>query len=155
MATQGIPKQVDFSIVEEIWGKTLLSDGTIVDTRVILQDLLVLSEDPFMGPAVSLGPIIAVRTKATPEMIEKFKGKAIRKEIIFPFTAEAGYEKIDVERNIKPTISTYLFNEYLLTITLEIIFVARNNLYRSENGAPLYMLRWSIAPKVTKAKAST
>ena len=154
MTTENFPKQVDFSAITETWGQTLLSDGTTVDTRIVLQDLLMVQDDPFMGPSVSVSPLIALRTKATPEMRQKFEDKPITKEPNFPLTSEAGYEKVDVDKIVKPTISTYLFNEYLLTITLEIIFAARNNQHRSENGSPIYSLRWSIAPKVTKAKAS-
>lgn len=154
MAVENILKQADFSILTEIWGQTLLSDGTLVDTRIILQDLLIAKEDPFLGPSIELAPLVATRTRATPELIQKFKDKPISKEAVFPPTAEAGFEKVDVEKIVKPTISTYLFGDYLLTITLEIIFSARNSKYRTENGAPAYALRWSLVPKITKAMAS-
>lgn len=154
MATQEFPKQSDFSPVTEHIGQTLLSDGTIIETRIILADLIITAEDPLMGPAVSLNPLIALRAKAPPELRQLVNDKPHVDMATLLLTPEGGFEQVNIEKILKPTISTYLFDKYCLTVTLDVIFVARNNRYKTDSNSPVYNLRWNINVKITKATAS-
>jgi hypothetical protein len=154
MATETLPKQPDFTVVTEENGQTLLTDGSIINTRIILADLIITKEDPFMGPEISISPLIALRVIAPQKLREQYKDKPILNAPDIPLTSESGFEQINIERAIKPTQSTYLFEGYLLVITLDINFVARNKLYKAPSGTPIYSVRWGINVKNTKATAS-
>lgn len=150
MQAKNFPRQADFAIVSEDWGRILLEDGTRIETRFILSDLIVVSED-ILGPHVVMDHTIAIRAKATPEIIEKFKDKQLAQGQPIPLTPQAGYEVVKISKVEKPTCSTYTFEGYTITIELEINSVARNNRYKVPSGAPLYNVRWTIKHKITKS----
>ena len=119
-----------------------------------MADLIVIKEDPLIGPEAIIKPVLAIRVKSPTELRQQFKEKTYTNKLDFPLTPEAGYERINIEKTIKPTQSKYLFEDYLLVVTLEITFAARNNLYKTDSGAPLYTVRWVLNVKIIKATAS-
>jgi hypothetical protein len=146
------PRQVDFVVKSEEWGKVLLADKTVVEVRFILQDLILESED-ILGAKVSLSPLVAVRCKASQALKEAMKEKPLAPETPLPATPEAGFEVIGVEQIEKPAVSAYVFDSSSLTITMDIQTVARNLRYKLPNGSPVYSVRWRILTKIEKSTA--
>jgi len=142
-------RQVDFEPIGEgeERGQTLLADDTVVETRIVLADLLIMGED-MLGPQVAINPVIALRTKCSPKVMEMFKDKPFPPATPIPFTPEGGFEIIDIVKVLKPTQSSYKFEKYTITISLKIDSVARNKLYKIINGGPIYNVRWTTNYKV-------
>jgi hypothetical protein len=149
MTTKQFPRQPDFSIVNEEWGKIILEDGTSIETRFVLSDLVITSED-ILGPQVVINHAVAIRARAPSEIINKFKDKPLMPDRPIPLTPEAGYESVKIAKVEKPTRSIYRFENYILTIELEIESVARNNMYKVPSGAPLYNIRWTLKYNISK-----
>lgn len=142
-------RQVDFKATSEDWGQTILADGTSVETRIILADLVIISED-LLGPQMGANPVVAVRIKCPAKLINEFKDKQLVPMIPPPITLEAGFERIGIEKIVKPTQSTYTFETYTLTISLSIDSAARNKNYKTVTGCPVYNVRWTTSVKVVK-----
>lgn len=152
MTLKPVPRQPDFDIEKEQWGHILLEDNTIIDLRFILVDLMITSED-LLGPQVTLGHIVGVRARSTPDLMEKIKDKPIP-EGTMPLTTEAGYETVKIKKIEKPVQSSYFFEEYLLVVELNVESVARNMRYKMPSGSPVYSVRWTFRYSVSKAKTS-
>jgi hypothetical protein len=144
------PRQVDFVPKSEEWGRVLLVDKTVVEVRLILQDLILNSED-ILGANVSLAPLVAVRSKASQALKEAMKEKPLAPETPLPTTPEAGFEIVGIEQVEKPAVSTYVFDSFLLTITMDIQAIARNLQYKLPTGGPVYNIRWLISTKIKKS----
>jgi hypothetical protein len=150
MASKIYPRQPSFAPKAENWGKVALSDGSTMETRVILCDVVVNSED-LLGVDVSLSYIVAMRIVPSNEMIKETQGLPTPPPNPPPPTPDAGYEKIEITKIDKITESIYTFEDRLLTLKLEMQAVARNMQFRVPSGAPLYHVRWNISYTVTKA----
>jgi hypothetical protein len=151
MTLKPVPRQPDFDIEKEQWGHILLEDNTIIDLRFILVDLIVTSED-LLGPQVTMGHIVGVRARSTPDLVEKIKDKPPASEVILPLTAEAGYETVKIKKVEKPVQSSYFFEDYLLVVELNVESIVRNMLYKMPSGSPVYNIRWTFRYNVSKAK---
>ena len=151
MTLKPVPRQSDFNIEKEEWGHILLEDGTSIDLRFILVDLMITGED-LLGPQVTLGHIIGIRARSTSDLMEKIKDKPLALEVVAPLTAEAGYETVKIKKVEKPVRSSYFFDDYLLTVELSVESVARNMRYKMPTGSPVYNLRWTLRYNVSKAK---
>jgi hypothetical protein len=150
LAMKQIPRQPDFSIKREDLGKITLEDGTTIETRFVLADLVVTGED-ILGPQIVLGHVMAVRVRSPPELIEEFKNKPLVPDISLPLTTEAGWKTIKIAGTIATTQSAYLFENYVLSIEVHIESAARNDRYRAPNGSPPYNIRWTMKYSVSKA----
>jgi len=150
MAQKPVPRQPNFEIEKEEWGRILLEDNTIIDLRFILVDLVITSED-LLGPQVTLGHIVGVRARPPPDVMEKVKNKPLVPQVALPLTAEAGYEEVKVKKVENPVRSSYFFEEHSLVIELNIEGAARNMQYKMPSGSPIYNIRWTIRYKVSKA----
>ena len=151
MALKPVPRQPDFTIDKEEWGRILLEDNSIIDLRFILLDLIITGED-ILGPQVTLGHVIGIRLRSPPELMERVKDKPLTPETPPPLTKDAGYEAVGIKKVEKPTRSSYYFEEHALMVELSIGTAARNMNYRSPNGGPLYNIRWTLKYNVSKAK---
>lgn len=149
MNTAEFPRQPDFKIEAEEWGKILLEDGSAIETRFILADLVITGED-ILGPHVSLNHTLAIRARPKRDIIESFKDKPLIPEAPIPLTTEAGYEPVKILKVEKPTVSKYRFENYILTIEVHIESVAKNNRYKTPSGAPLYNIRWTLKYSISK-----
>lgn len=145
------PRQVDFKLVKEDTGQTLLSDNALVETRLVLADLFIMNEDDVFGAQVAASHVIALRIKCPPNIMTEFKNKQPAPMTPLPFTSEAGFEKLEISKVLKPTQSTYNFEKYSATFTLTVDSAARNKLYKMPTGTPIYNVRWSTNAMVTKA----
>jgi len=152
MTSKPVPRQPDFSIVSEDLGKIVLEDDTIIETRFVLSDLVVTSED-ILGAHAIISHTVALRAKSSSDLIEKFKDKPLVPDELIPLTAEAGYETVKIVKVEKPTRSTYRFENYILTVEMDIHSVARNNQYKVPSGSPLYNVRWVIRFNISKAQS--
>ena len=150
MSTKVFPRQTNFTIDREDWGKATLSVGAVAETRVILADLIINSED-VLGPDVSFAHIVALRIVPTPDLAKKVENMPLPPQTPVPLTSDAGYEKVEVSRVDKTTESIYRFEGYVLSLKLEIQSVARNMCFRLPSGAPLYNVRWNVTPNIKKA----
>ena len=64
---------------------------------------------------------------------------------------DPGFEKIEVAETIKPTQSTYEFEDYRVTVQLSVTGVARNLNYSTVAGNPPYSVSWTLIQQVVKA----
>lgn len=151
MTLKPVPRQPNFDIEKEEWGHILLEDNTIIDLRFVLVDLLVTSED-LLGPQVTLGHIVGIRARSTSDLMEKVKDKPLAPDVAPPLTTEAGYETVKIKKVEKPVRSSYLFEENLLVVELNVESVARNMQYKMPAGSPIYSIRWTLKYNVSKAK---
>lgn len=148
MSDRDYPFQPDFEIVEESWGKVSLSDGTSIETRIILADLTVVSEN-VLGLEFATKQVVALRAKAPDTLKEEYKDKQMTGPGESPQpTAEAGFEKVEIDEIIDPTISKYLFNDHEVILKLDIQSAARNNKYKVVSNSPLYHVRWKVDAKI-------
>lgn len=144
------PKQPEFSPISEEWGKIILSDGSIVETRVILSDLTILSED-LLGMQFATSNVIALRVRSPQKLKEEVLNAPVRAPITqLPLIEEVGFERVEIEKIEKPTISRYRFNGHIVTLEVDIKVVIRNMKYKAPSGAPVYHVRWSIDSKIEK-----
>jgi len=150
MTLKPVPRQPTVTPEKEEWGQILLEDNSIIDLRFILTDLVITSED-VLGPHISLGYTVAIRSRSPPDLIEKVKDKPPVPETPLPLTATAGYETVKIKKIEKPVRSSYFFEEYLLVVELNVENAARNMLYKSPNGSPPYNIRWTLRYSVSKA----
>jgi len=149
------PRQADFEIVSEDWGKAILTDGSEVFTRVILADLTILSED-LLGKQFATSNVVALRVRSPQSLKDKIVGAPIRTPIEpLPLTEEAGFERVNIDRVEKPTISRYRFNGNIITIELTIKIVIRNMNYRIPNGSPVYHVRWNVESNIEEEHESS
>lgn len=152
MTLKPVPRQPVFTIEKEEWGQILLEDNSIIDLRFILVDLVITSED-VLGPQITLGHTVAIRSRSPPDLLSKVKDKPLVPETPLPLTLAAGYEMVKIKKVEKPIRSSYFFEEYLLVVELNIESAARNMLYRSPSGNPPYHVRWTLRYSVSKAMA--
>jgi hypothetical protein len=150
MARKPVPRQPTFTAEKEEWGEILLEDDSIIDLRFILNDLVITSED-VLGPQITLGHTVAIRSRSPPELVQKVKDKPPIPGTQLPLTADAGYENIKIKKIEKPARSSYFFEEYLLVVELHVESAARNMGYRAPNGNPPYNVRWTMRYSVTRA----
>jgi len=152
MTLKPVPRQPSFTIEHEEWGRILLEDNSTIDLRFILIDLIVTSED-LLGPQVTLGHTIAIRSRSPHDLMEKMKDKLPAPETPIPLTADAGYEVVKIKKIETPVRSSYFFEEYLLVVEVNVESVARNMRYKSPIGAPGYNVRWTLRYNISKAMA--
>jgi hypothetical protein len=147
-----VPRQPEFQVVSELSGLARLADGAMVHTRIILADLVVYKED-LMGPQLAVNPVMALRVVPTSDFIEKVKDRPmIPLGESVPVSPEQGYEKIELAEILKPTISTYEFENSRLSLNVEFQSAARTLNYKTIAGGPPYNLRWTVIPKLEAHK---
>jgi hypothetical protein len=147
---RSVPRQPDFTIENEEWGKIVLEDNTTVESRFVLSDIIVTGED-ILGPQIMFSHVVVVRAKSPSDLIEKVRDKLLATlETPPPLTAEAGYEPIKIKKVEKPTRSTYRFEGYLLSIEVNIESVVRNSRYKTPSGGPVYNIRWILKYNISK-----
>ena len=150
MTATEFPRQADFDVVSEAWGRITLNDGSIIETRIILSDIVILGED-ILGPQLIVSHVVAIRAKSKPELKEEVMNSPLLPPgTSIPLTSEEGYETIDIENVDIPTRSVYSFNGYTITVELNTQAVARTLSYRVASGSPLYNVRWSVISNVKK-----
>lgn len=149
---RAIPRQPDFEIISEEWGTVKLIDEAVVKSRIIMGDLVIEREDDLFGAQVAVTASIALRVLCASKVSELVKQRPIVTQII-PLTTDAGYERIEVAEILVPTVSIYKFEDYRLTLRLQINAVARNLQYRTLAGAPLYNVRSRIDQEIERIKA--
>lgn len=150
MASKVFPRQPSFAAEREDYGKITLSDGSVVETRVILSDLIINSED-ILGADIIPAYVVAFRVIPTSELAKKMESAPLPPPTQIPFTTDAGWEKVEIAKVDKPTESIYSFESYTLVLKMEMQAVAKNMRYRLPTGAPIYNIRWTVTPIVTKA----
>lgn len=153
MTIENYPYQAMFSIGKEDWGSVKLSDGSMLDARFVLADLVVTSED-LLGAQAMMSQTVVVRARASPELIKELVDKPLVTDTPIPITEEAGFEKIEVQAVEKPIQSSYSFEtkrgKYILFVEVNIQSVVRNKRFKTPNGSPIYNVRWTLSYKVTK-----
>jgi hypothetical protein len=147
------PRQPEFKVVSEDWGSLKLRDDAIVSTRIVLADLVVVSETEVFGPQLGIRPMLAVRVVCPQNLLDLVKGKPVVSPTVdFPLT-QPGYERIEIAEISKPTKSIYLFENYRLTLQVNVSGVARNLGYCTIAGNPVYNVNWRLEQAIEKVSA--
>jgi hypothetical protein len=153
MASPNYPYQPMFSIQKEDWGGVKLSDGSVLDVRFVLADLIVTSED-LLGAQALLNHTVVVRARASPELIKELANAPLAPDTPIPMTKEEGFEKVEVQAVEKPIQSSYSFEtksgKYTLFVEVNIQSVVRNKKFKTLNGSPIYRIRWTVNYKIAK-----
>jgi len=141
-----IPPQLKFVPKEEKFGEYRLEDGTIIEARVFLADIIKIGEDP-VGPRIAYSTVAAIRFLVPEELRRKVLSKPVVDHVE---PRDKGWVPVKIV-DAKPAISKYIIDDkWLLVLRLEIIGVAKNENYRTPLLMPHYSARWTAVARIER-----
>jgi len=132
-------------------GYVKVNDGSIIILRVAIVDVRVREEASPFGVEFDVNATGGVSVYPSEDALKEVKDKSA----IEPSkTVKEGWIQVDIVEKTSAYEEAVYYKEskdkYLIRVEIEPIMVSKNTLYKTLQGAPLYVVRW--VPKITWSK---
>jgi hypothetical protein len=123
-------------------GRIKLSDGTILKLKILIVDVRESGFSPFGGVNFDVKVIGGVAVESVPEEVKKL---VANKPLIPSELPTEGWELLGIVEQ-EPAEAWEVVKsskgEFVVKVVAEAVMVARNTMYRTMHGEPLYSVSW-------------
>jgi len=123
-------------------GRLRLSDGAVLNLKIMVVDVKESGFSPFGGVNFDVKAVGGIAVESVPEDVKKLVAD---KPLFPPEPPKEGWELLDILEQ-RPAEAVEIVKsskgEFEVKVVAEAVMVARNTLYKSIHGEPVYWVSW-------------